>query len=160
MSKQLDSILGRATRATPPPEPVATAAPEAAAEDARALQALVADAAAPAPAKNRPAPAKNRSAPAKNGKGGPGTPAAKPRAASRPARRTAPPVRAEAPTADLAPAQNEPQRPIQAIVPVSVARALAIRAATEDTTVRDLILRGLAAIGLDVPEHECRDRRR
>ena len=123
MSKQLDSILGRAPRATP----AAVAAPAATADDARALQRSVAERVA------KPTRPKD---PVKSG--------------ARPKRTPTEPE----------PAAAEPQRPIQAIVPVSVARALAIRAATEDTTVRDLILRGLAAIGVDVPEHECRDRRR
>jgi hypothetical protein len=46
------------------------------------------------------------------------------------------------------------------MVPASVERAVKIRAAEEGTTVRTLILKGLQAIGVDVPEEELRDRRR
>jgi len=52
------------------------------------------------------------------------------------------------------------ERPLQAMVPASVERAVKIRAAEEGTTVRTLILKGLKAIGIDVPEEELRDRRR
>ena len=88
------------------------------------------------------------------------TPKSKPARAKppRPAKRTRPATK-PAP-AEPALEHGEPQRPIQAIVPVSVARALAVRAASEDTTVRTLILQGLQAIGLDVPDAELRDRRR
>ena len=136
MSKQLDSILGRATRATP--EPVATPdlASAGAGEGARALQARVAETVEPKEVPARTAKVKT-----------------KPKAAKTSAPMTETPERP-------AEAMAEPQRPIQAVVPVSVARALAVKAAMEDTTVRGLILRGLAAIGLDVPEEECRDRRR
>ena len=146
MSKQLDSILGRATRATPEPRtapepPVPTEAMSGGGEGARALQARVAETVQAPPA------AQKRAAEVKT----------KPKA-------TDPSAAATEPAHDIperpAEAMAEPQRPIQAVVPVSVARALAVKAAMEDTTVRDLILRGLAAIGLDVPEDECRDRRR
>ena len=146
MSKQLDSILGRATRATPEPrtalEPPASAeAVPGEGEGARALQARVAETVQSPPA------AQKRTAKVKT------KPKATPLSAAAPQ-----------PAHDIperpAEAMAEPQRPIQAVVPVSVARALAVKAAMEDTTVRDLILRGLAAIGLDVPEDECRDRRR
>jgi hypothetical protein len=53
----------------------------------------------------------------------------------------------------------EPQKSIQAYVPVSVDRALRLRAAEEGTTTRNIILQGLKAIGFDVPEEEMRDRR-
>jgi hypothetical protein len=56
--------------------------------------------------------------------------------------------------------QREMERPLQAMVPASVERAVKIRAAEEGTTVRTLILKGLKAIGIDVPEEELRDRRR
>ena len=146
MSKQLDSILGRATRATPEPRtapepPMPAEAMSGGGEGARALQARVAETVQSPPA------AQKRAAKAKT----------KPKA-------TDPSAAAPEPAHDIperpAEAMAEPQRPIQAVVPVSVARALAVKAAMEDTTVRDLILRGLAAIGLDVPEDECRDRRR
>src|SRR5215213_8231073 len=56
--------------------------------------------------------------------------------------------------------KREAERPLQAMVPASVERAVKIRAAEEGTTVRTLILKGLKAIGIDVPEEELRDRRR
>lgn len=57
-------------------------------------------------------------------------------------------------------AKREAERPLQAMVPASVERAVKIRAAEEGTTVRTLILKGLKAIGVDVSEEELRDRRR
>ena len=129
MSKQLDSILGRMTTATPRPAP--------AGDDARAQQATLETAIAPT------AKLAKRSRPAAK----PATPDIALEPASEPVLK---------PTSETA----EPQRPIQAVVPVSVARALAVRAASEDTTVRTLILQGLQAIGLDVPDAELRDRRR
>jgi hypothetical protein len=95
MSKQLDSILGRATNATPGPKEKAP--------DVPATQLV----SAPTPAFKR-----------------------------------------------------EAERPLQAMVPATVERAVKIRAAEEGTTVRTLILRGLKAIGVDVSEEELRDRRR
>src|SRR5215203_4978967 len=56
--------------------------------------------------------------------------------------------------------KREAERPLQAMVPASVERAVKIRAAEEGTTVRTLILKGLKAIGVDVSEEELRDRRR
>ena len=56
--------------------------------------------------------------------------------------------------------KREVERPLQAMVPATVERAVKIRAAEEGTTVRTLILRGLKAIGVDVSEEELRDRRR
>ena len=100
MSKQLESILGRATSATP----------------------LASKAVTP-----------------------PSAPASEPIVLAPPA----------APTP-----KREAERPLQAIVPASVERAVKIRAAEEGTTVRTLILRGLKAIGIGVPEEELRDRRR
>ena len=96
MSKQLDSILGRATNATPSPD-----------------RGTMLDAPAP------------RS------------------------------IAVPAPTP-----KREAERPLQAMVPASVERAVKIRAAEEGTTVRTLILKGLKAIGVDVSEEELRDRRR
>jgi len=54
----------------------------------------------------------------------------------------------------------EPQKSIQAYVPESVARAVNIKAAEEEVTVRTILLQGLNAIGIQVPEHEMRDRRK
>ena len=54
----------------------------------------------------------------------------------------------------------EPQRPIQAYVPASLAKALNVRAAEEGVTVRTLILQGLKSMGLPVPEAELRDKRK
>jgi hypothetical protein len=56
--------------------------------------------------------------------------------------------------------KREAERPLQAMVPASVERAVKIRAAEEGTTVRTLILKGLKAISIDVSEEELRDRRR
>ena len=66
------------------------------------------------------------------------------------------PAKAPAPQ----PRKAEPARAIQAYVPVSIAKALNMRAAQEDVTVRTLILQGLKAIGFDVPEEDLRDRRK
>jgi hypothetical protein len=54
---------------------------------------------------------------------------------------------------------REPQKSIQAFVPASVDRALRMKAAEEGTTTRNLILRGLKAIGFDVADEELRDKR-
>lgn len=113
-SKQLESILGRVTSATPKPQP---RAPEPATppppESAVVTLPLTAD------KKTKPA---------------------------------------KAPTPQ--PRKAEPERAIQAYVPVSIAKALNMRAAQEDVTVRTLILQGLKAIGFDVPEQDLRDRRK
>ncbi|MDV4159307.1 hypothetical protein [Rhizobium brockwellii] len=53
----------------------------------------------------------------------------------------------------------EPQKSVQAFVPASIDKALRIKAAEEGTTTRTIILRGLKAIGFDVPEDELRDKR-
>ena len=71
-----------------------------------------------------------------------------------------PAAKPESPIAVKPSTAVEPQRPIQAHVPASVARAVMIRAAEEGTTVRTIILQGLRAIGIDVPEAEIRDKRR
>ncbi|KNY13060.1 hypothetical protein AKG11_31230 [Shinella sp. SUS2] len=60
---------------------------------------------------------------------------------------------------EQAPAR-EKQLPVQVEVPESVERALKIRAATDRTTTRNLILQGLRAIGFEVSEEEMRDRRK
>ena len=49
---------------------------------------------------------------------------------------------------------------LHAKVPVPVARELKIRAAEEGTTIRTLVLRGLEAIGVQVPTGEIGDQRR
>lgn len=147
MSKKLDSILGRVTTATPRAAPVAETVEPA--DDARARQAaLEAAVAAPEQARSTAAPKRHRKA----------TPVPPSVASDAPATNVPEPAAPE--PAAPEPAAPEPQRPVQAIVPVSIARALAVRAAVEDTTVRTLILQGLQAIGLDVPEAELRDRRR
>ncbi len=71
-------------------------------------------------------------------------------------KKTEKPAKAPAPE----PKKAEPERAIQAYVPVSIAKALNMRAAEEDVTVRTLILRGLKAIGFDVNEADLRDRRK
>lgn len=62
--------------------------------------------------------------------------------------------------ADKAPKPAQPERSIQAYVPVSVARALNVRAAQEDVTIRTLILQGLKSIGIEVSDDDLRDRRK
>jgi hypothetical protein len=56
--------------------------------------------------------------------------------------------------------KQERQKSIQAFVPASVARAINIKAAEEDTTVRTIILQGLRALGMEVADAELRDRRK
>lgn len=68
-------------------------------------------------------------------------------------------VAKEKPVEQPAPVQ-EAQKAIQAYVPASVAKALNIRAAEEGGTVRTIILQGLKAIGVAVPDEELRDRRK
>lgn len=53
----------------------------------------------------------------------------------------------------------EAQKSVQAFVPASIDKALRMKAAEEGTTTRNIILRGLKAIGFDVPEEELRDKR-
>ncbi|BCH05674.1 hypothetical protein MesoLj131b_76730 (plasmid) [Mesorhizobium sp. 131-2-5] len=62
--------------------------------------------------------------------------------------------------AATAPAAAEPERSIQAYVPLSIAKALNMRAAEEDVTVRTLILQGLQAIGFEISPEQIRDRRK
>ena len=52
------------------------------------------------------------------------------------------------------------ERQLHATVPACVERALKIKAAEEGATVRTLVLRGLQAIGIDVPADEIGDRRK
>lgn len=54
----------------------------------------------------------------------------------------------------------EPQKSINVYVPVSVAKALNVKAAEEESTVRSLVLRGLKQIGISIPDDEIRDRRK
>ncbi|MQW85975.1 hypothetical protein [Sinorhizobium saheli] len=110
-SKQLESILGRVTTATP----ATRTQPKPAAEEPKAAVVPL-PAAEPAPAPEKPAR----------------KPAAK---------------------------KPEPQKSVQAFVPASIDRALKIKAAQDGTTVRNIILQGLKAIGFDVPEDELRDKR-
>lgn len=78
----------------------------------------------------------------------------------KPASTIAAPKSKAPPRAEAAPAQQEAERSIQAYVPVSIAKALNMRAAAEDVTVRTLILQGLQAIGFEVPDELVRDRRK
>ncbi len=57
-------------------------------------------------------------------------------------------------------AKPEKQKFIQAEAPASIAKALNMKAAESETTVRNIILKGLQAIGIEAPEHELRDRRK
>ena len=90
------------------------------------------------------------------------TPTAKPAPVKAPPAEVVPLPKAEAapekPTAKAKP-KVEPQKSVQAYVPVSIDRALRVRAAEEGTTTRNLLLQGLKAIGFDVPEEELRDKR-
>ncbi len=52
------------------------------------------------------------------------------------------------------------ERQLHATVPACVERALKIKAAEEGATIRTLVLRGLQAIGIDVPADEIGDRRK
>ncbi|WP_454508515.1 hypothetical protein [Mesorhizobium sp. Arg314] len=60
----------------------------------------------------------------------------------------------------VVPVASEPERSIQAYVPLSIAKALNMRAAQEDVTVRTLILQGLQAIGFEISPEQIRDRRK
>lgn len=121
-SKQLDSILGRVTTATPAMKAAGT--PMAKAESASAEVVSL------------PTPVKE-------------VKVEKPKAAVSKPETVKQPVEKKA----------EPQKSIQAFVPASVERALRMKAAEEGTTYRTLVLRGLKAIGIDVPDDELRDRR-
>jgi hypothetical protein len=57
-------------------------------------------------------------------------------------------------------AAGDPDRKLTLSLPASVARQLKTRMASEDTTLRALVLEALAAAGYAVPAHEIRDRRR
>jgi hypothetical protein len=64
------------------------------------------------------------------------------------------------PAEPVAEAAKELQKSVQAYVPVSLVRALNIRAAEDGTTVRSLLLQGLKSIGFSVSDDEIRDRRK
>jgi hypothetical protein len=66
---------------------------------------------------------------------------------------------AEIPSRKPASKKIEAQKSVQAFVPASIDKALRMKAAEEGTTTRNIILRGLKAIGFDVPEEELRDKR-
>jgi hypothetical protein len=66
---------------------------------------------------------------------------------------------AEKPARKPAAKKVEAQKSVQAFVPASIDKALRMKAAEEGTTTRNIILRGLKAIGFDVPEEELRDKR-
>lgn len=135
-SKQLESIMGRVVKATPAP----TSAP-----------ALSVVAAAPAPTE-APAPKEVQPEPET-------APAQQPKAAKAKREGRAQEPKAKAEASDKAPAL-EPERSIQAYVPLSIAKAINIRAAEEDATVRSIILQGLKAIGFEISDEQVRDRRR
>lgn len=71
----------------------------------------------------------------------------------------APEPQAEKPARKPAAKKVEAQKSVQAFVPASIDKALRMKAAEEGTTTRNIILRGLKAIGFDVPEEELRDKR-
>lgn len=49
--------------------------------------------------------------------------------------------------------------PLQVMVPVAVRRQVALMSADRGENIRTVVLRGLRAIGIDVPESELADRR-
>jgi hypothetical protein len=56
------------------------------------------------------------------------------------------------------PAQQR-ERPIQVMVPESVRRQVALMSAERGESIRTLVLRGLQAVGIKIPESELADRR-
>lgn len=120
-SKQLDSILGKFTSATPSTASVGQGAQP------------------PAPAKALAVPESAEVADLKP---------VRPKASKAP------------PAEPVAEAARELQKSVQAYVPVSLVRALNIRAAEDGTTVRSLLLQGLKSIGFSVSDDEIRDRRK
>lgn len=61
---------------------------------------------------------------------------------------------------DSIPRANDSREvPIQVMVPESIRRQVAMMGADRGENIRTLVLRGLLAIGIDVPESELTDRR-
>lgn len=57
------------------------------------------------------------------------------------------------------PAGGSREVPIQVMVPANVRRQIALMGADQGESIRTLVLRGLQAIGIDVPASELGDRR-
>lgn len=55
---------------------------------------------------------------------------------------------------------HEDDAPLGVMVPASVKQALNVKSAMEGKTNRQLVLIGLKSVGIDVPEHELRDKRK
>jgi hypothetical protein len=51
------------------------------------------------------------------------------------------------------------ERPIQVMVPESVRRQVALMSAERGESIRTVVLRGLQAVGIKIPESELTDRR-
>lgn len=60
---------------------------------------------------------------------------------------------------DSASERKSREVPIQVMVPESIRRQVALMGADRGENIRTLVLRGLRAIGIDVPESELGDRR-
>jgi len=59
----------------------------------------------------------------------------------------------------IPPANDAKEVPIQVMVPESIRRQVAVMGADRGENIRTVVLRGLQAIGIDVPESELADRR-
>lgn len=57
------------------------------------------------------------------------------------------------------PEETAREVPIQVMVPKTVRRQVALMGADRGENIRTVVLRGLRAIGIDVPEYELTDRR-
>ena len=68
-------------------------------------------------------------------------------------------VRESPPTRGGRSAGRTREVPIQVMVPEAVRRQVALMGADRGENIRTLVLRGLKAIGIDVPESELGDRR-
>lgn len=85
--------------------------------------------------------------------------------AARPAAAASKPKRGEgkaarpAPTTEAGVKPTESEVPIAAVVPVSLRKAIMLRAVEQDLTLRGIILQGLQAIGFDISDDMIRDRR-
>lgn len=54
---------------------------------------------------------------------------------------------------------EQKERPIQVMVPESVRRQVALMGAERGESIRTVVLRGLQAVGIDIPNSELADRR-
>lgn len=57
------------------------------------------------------------------------------------------------------PAEQQAERPIQVMVPEFVRRQVALMGAERGESMRTVVLRGLQAVGIDIPDSELADRR-